>query len=153
MALTYKIYERKSKFKGGAVEQVATQVSKGKVPIREIAERLEKITSLGRGDVMNVLTHLGEVVVEYMKNGYSVGLHELGTFTPRISSSAVPAGEQFKATHIKGVKMRYTPSTYLKAELAQVHFECQTDACKAPAPKPHEEGGKKPDTGGVDDNI
>lgn len=153
MALIYKIYEKKNRLGDGKNIQVATQVNKGSIPIREIAERLEKITSLGRGDVMNVLTHLGEVVAEYVREGYSVKLHELGTFTPRLQSKGVPAGEQFKAAHIRGVKMRYTPSTYLKAELAQVHFECQTDACKAPATKPHEEGGKRPGTGGVDDNI
>ncbi|MDN4753159.1 hypothetical protein QYZ87_06715 [Porphyromonadaceae bacterium W3.11] len=132
MAFEYKIVQRKSKLNGGQQIQMATQMSKGKVPIRDIAKRLEQITSLGRGDVMNVLTHLGEVVSEYMRLGYSVNLHELGTFTPRISSKSVPAGEKFTSDYIRGVKMRFTPSTFIKAELSRVKFECQADVCKAP---------------------
>ena len=132
MALIYKIYEKKNRLGDGKKIQVATQVNKGTVSIRQIADRLEQITSLGRGDVMNVLTHLGEVVAEHVREGYSVKLHELGTFTPRIQSTSVPAGEPFRSTHIKGVKMRYTPSTYLKAELAQAKFTCEADTCKAP---------------------
>lgn len=132
MALIYKVYQRKNRLKGGEEYQMATQVNKGSIPIRDIAERLEKVTSLGRGDVMNVLTHLGEVVAEYVREGYSVKLHELGTFTPRVSSMSVPKGEEFRATHIKSLNMRYTPSTYIKEALRRVKFESQADVCKAP---------------------
>lgn len=149
MAFSYKIVQRKNKLDGGKEIQVATQISKGKVPIRDIAKRLEQLTSLGRGDVMNVLTHLGEVVAEYMRLGYSVNLHELGTFTPRVSSKAVPAGEKFTSDHIRGVNMRFTPSTYLKSELSQVQFVCQNDVCKAPSesPQPPKETTPSEDVG------
>ncbi|MDN4753840.1 hypothetical protein QYZ87_04745 [Porphyromonadaceae bacterium W3.11] len=129
MAFQYKIIQRKNRLKDNQVMQSAMQVNRGRVPIRDIAKRLEQITSLGRGDVMNVLTHLGEVVAEYIRLGYSVNLHELGTFTPRLSSRSVPAGEKFTADYIKGVNMRFTPSTYIKDELKQLQLECSENVC------------------------
>lgn len=149
MAFQYKIIQRKNRLKDNQVMQSAMQVNRGRVPIRDIAKRLEQITSLGRGDVMNVLTHLGEVVAEYIRLGYSVNLHELGTFTPRLSSRSVPAGEKFTADYIKGVNMRFTPSTYIKGELKQLQLECQADVCKAPseAPQPPKETTPSEDVG------
>lgn len=141
MAIEYKVYQRKNRLKNNETIQVAMQVNKGQVPLREIANRLERVTSLGRGDVLSVLTHLGEVVAEYMKMGYSVKLHELGTFTPRISSHSIPVGKEFKSDYIKGVKMRFTPSIYIKDELSHARFKCQeNDTCKAPHSSHTEEG-------------
>lgn len=133
MALKYRVYERKNRLGGGKVYRMATQVNRGMIPVRMIAERLERVTSLGRGDVMNVLTHLGEVVAEYVREGFSVNLFELGTFTPRLQSGSVPKGEEFKVSDIKGLKMRYTPSSYLKEELSKVKFVCDAGE-KQPSP-------------------
>ncbi len=157
--MKYRIVQKKGLVKGGERKpmQVASQVNHGRITTRSIAEEVAQITSLGRGDVYNVLSTLSDVAMRYVSMGYSVELGEMGTFTPRLSAKAVPANEVYGREHIRGVMARFTPSVELKAALKAVTFELEETeeekqkrkASKAggtcPTPSPgHEEGPSKP---------
>lgn len=88
MAFRYTVTDRKVITKDGSrqVQQVATQMNLGRVTIHQLAKEIADITSLGRGDVSSVLTHLSEIAIRYATMGYSVKLGDLGTLTPRLSA-------------------------------------------------------------------
>lgn len=150
MALKYTITERKMLTKDGthARKQVATQMNLGRVTIHQLAKEIADITSLGRGDVASVLTHLSEIAIRYATMGYSVKLGDLGTLTPRLSAKALPVGEKYGAENIRKVNVRYTPSLEMKEQLRAVTFEKwdPTKDAKCPDPSVHTEP-KKPEPG------
>lgn len=150
MAFKYTITERKMLTKDGthARRQVATQMNLGKVTLSQLAREIADITSLGRGDVESVLTHLSEIAIRYSTMGYSVSLGDLGTLTPRLSAKAVPTGDKYTADNIRKVNVRYTPSLDMKERLRAVTFEKwdPTKDAKCPAPSAHTEP-KNPEPG------
>lgn len=150
MALKYTVTDRKVITKDGSrqVRQVARQVNLGKVTLQQLAKEIADITSLGRGDVESVLTHLSEIAIRYATMGYSVSLGDLGTLTPRLSAKAVPTGDKYTADNIRKVNVRYTPSLDMKERLRAVTFEKwdPTKDQKCPDPSAHTEP-KNPEPG------
>ena len=138
MALKYTVTDRKVITKDGSrqVRQIARQVNLGKVTLSQLAREIADITSLGRGDVESVLTHLSEIAIRYSTMGYSVSLGDLGTLTPRLSAKAVPTGEKYTADNIRKVNVRYTPSLDMKERLRAVTFEKWDPAKDAKCPNP-----------------
>lgn len=168
MALSYRVIERKVNKKDKESGQVtptpmriAVQVSKGRIPVEDVARRIEKETALGFGDVLSVLATLGPVVAEYASLGYSVDLDRFGTFTPRISAAALSDEKKpYTADLIRGAKIRFTPATDLRERAKRFSYEvvaADGDAKGTVTPKP-ESGGSTPggstpggtsDTGGI----
>mgnify|MGYP001661655798 FL=1 len=150
MALKYTVTDRKVITKDGSrqVRQVARQVNLGKVTLQQLAKEIADITSLGRGDVESVLTHLSEIAIRYATMGYSVSLGDLGTLTPRLSAKAIPTGDKYTADNIRKVNVRYTPSLDMKERLRAVTFEKwdPTKDAKCPDPSAHTEP-KNPEPG------
>lgn len=152
MSFKYTITERKMITKGGqhATQQIARQVNLGKVSLSQLAREIADITSLGRGDVESVLTHLSEIAIRYATMGYSVSLGDLGTLTPRLSAKAVPTGERYTTDNIRKVNVRYTPSLEMKGKLRAVTYERWDPREDAKCPDPSAHTGKEPgsETGG-----
>lgn len=152
MAFIVKVVERKNRLKNNAMYQHAVQVNLGMVETREVAQELQDFTSLSRGDVMSVLEHLGDVVARYNARGLSVKLGNLGTFTPRIKSKAIPAGEEYDASAlVTAVNMRFTPSVNVKSNLQKTRIVCQKadGTCPAPSTGGGSTGGEGEGTGGT----
>lgn len=150
MAFRYTVKERKTMTKDGNREprQIATQVNLGKVTIHQLAKEIADITSLGRGDVASVLTHLSELAIRYSTLGFSVDLGDLGTLTPRLSAKALPLTEKYTPDAIRQVRLRFTPSKEMKIRLKEVSFEKADPAkdAKCPNPSAHTTP-KKPEPG------
>lgn len=134
MAFVYKVVERKNKLHNNTPQHYAVQINQGTVSTREIAQQLQEITSLGRGDVMNVLEHLGDICIRQLREGRSVKIGNVGTLTPYIRSKAVPEGEDFTVGHIKGLRIAYRPSKWLLDELSKTSYACRTDKGMCPMP-------------------
>ena len=156
MSFRYTVTERKVLQKGGGHErmQIASQVNLGKVSLSQLAREIADITSLGRGDVESVLTHLSEIAIRYSTMGYSVSLGDLGTLTPRLSAKAVPTGERYTTDNIRRVNVRYTPSLDMKEKLRTVTYEKWDPKKDAKCPDPSVHTGKEPgkETGGSEIN-
>ena len=138
MALKYTVTDRKVITKDGSrqVRQIARQVNLGKVTLSQLAREIADITSLGRGDVESVLTHLSEIAIRYSTMGYSVSLGDLGTLTPRLSAKALPLTEKYTPDAIRQLRLRFTPSKEMKIRLKEVSFEKADPAKDAKCPNP-----------------
>lgn len=156
MSFKYTVTERRVPTKDGKREmmQMASQINLGKVTLSQIAKEIADITSLGRGDVSSVLTHLSEIAIRYAKMGYSVKLGDLGTLTPRLSAKAIPTTDKYTTDHIRKVNVRYTPSLEMKEQLRGVTFEKWDPREDAKCPDPSAHTGKEPgkESGGSEIN-
>lgn len=146
MAIHYRVVERRSlkKQEDGSMKsvpvRVAVQASKGRIPVEDVARRIERETALGFGDVLSVLATLGPVVAEYASLGYSVDLDRFGTFTPRISAVALSDEKKpYTADLIRGAKIRFTPATDLRERAKRFSYEVEDGEANATGtvtPKP-----------------
>lgn len=156
MAIAYRVVERKSlrKQPDGSMKttptRIAVQASKGRIPVEDVARRIEKETALGFGDVLSVLATLGPVVAEYASLGYSVDLDRFGVFTPRISAKSISDEKKpYTADLIRGAKIRFTPAVDLRERAKRFSYEVVDGEGKATGtvtPKPE---GDTPTPGGT----
>ena len=122
MAFIYSVTERKNSIPNAKMPRVAVATSRmmGVVPLHQIAKSISVRSTVHRADVNAVLTVLPEVVLEYLSQGLSVRLGELGSFALRFRSKAAAKAEDFSSSNVKKVHIRYTPSPIMLAEMATV---------------------------------
>lgn len=103
----------------------AAPVSSGKTTINELSSRIERNSSLSKGDILNVISNFLDELPDYLKDGKSVQLGDFGTFRLSFSSEGVDNPEQVNASLIKKTRIIFTPSSKLKHQLSNVSFEEQ----------------------------
>jgi len=101
----------------------ATPVKRGSKPLKSIGSDIVKISSLSKGDVDNVLSNLVDLIPDYLLEGNSVHLGELGTMRLSFSSEGVENEEDFSTSKIKGLKIIFTPGKDLKDKISRARFE------------------------------
>ena len=91
------------------------------VGLNELAEDISNSCTLTVHDIKAVLSALEECVFKTLRNGQSARLGDLGSFHARICSKAAATEEAFTekpGEHIKGVLVRFTPSSKMRYELS-----------------------------------
>ena len=100
-----------------------TQNSTGRADINVVAEHIAQRTSLARGDILNVLSTLVEVMPTIFQSGQSVQLGYLGTFGVSVSSAGKDTPEVLPVRDVKQKRVVYTPSTELKSKISALSCE------------------------------
>lgn len=101
----------------------ASPVNSGKVTLKELAARIERNSSLSKGDILNVISNLLDELPEYLKDGKSVKLGDFGTLRISFSSEGVDKPEQVNASLIKKKRVIFTPGTILMHQIDDMSFE------------------------------
>ena len=92
------------------------------VDFEQIAEMIEKKSTMSRGDIMGVLAELEVTSCYMLENGHPVTLGILGTFYPYIEATTVDDAESVTSKLIKRFKILFKPSAYLKNRFKHVGF-------------------------------
>ena len=92
------------------------------VGFEQIAEMIEKKSTMSRGDVMGVLAELEITTCFMLENGHPVTLGLMGTFYPTIETESVLRAEDVTSKLIKRFRILFKPSTYLKKRLKHISF-------------------------------
>ena len=92
------------------------------VGFEQIAEMIEKKSTMSRGDIMGVLAELEVTTCYMLENGHPVTLGLMGTFYPAIETESALKPEDVTSKLIKRFKILFKPSTYLKKRLKHVGF-------------------------------
>ncbi len=104
--------------------------------LQDVAEEIEKYCMLTVPDIISVVTALESSIVSHLSQGHSVRLGYLGSFRPTIAAKQTRSSrEEVKASDIKRVRCRFTPSAAFRKTLSKdrLHF-------KRVASTPAEEG-------------
>ena len=88
----------------------------------DIAEKINEMSTMSRGDIIGVLTSLETVIIWAWEIGHPVHLQALGNFRPSIEAEAKDTAEEVTARTIKKFKIIYNPSKYLKNKFPRVEF-------------------------------
>ncbi len=111
----------------------ASPVKEGTINNYQLSKKIAGLSSLTRGDVINVIENMIDEIPQFLMEGYSVNLDNLGTLRLSISSEGTDKPDNFSSENITGRKVVFTPSPEFKRTLKSIHFE-KSDI---------KEGGKK----------
>ena len=96
----------------------ATGIPVNPIGLDEIAEEISGKCTVTSHDIKAVISALEEVTFKHLRNGDSVRLGDLGSFHARLSSSGTATEEEFSAENLRGLKVRFMPSSKLRFELS-----------------------------------
>ena len=106
----------------------------------KIAELIEKRSTVSSADIKAVLDALQFEILNALEEGFSVRLGDVGSFRATLTSRSADSAEAFLPSNIKGIRVTFTPSSKLRADLSldRVSLRSVEDE---PDPGADEEGG------------
>jgi predicted histone-like DNA-binding protein len=122
--MKYKLTQRKNpQHREQEGKWYASPVNDGKIDQKTISLEISEISSLSRGDVLNVIECLLDTMPKYLLMGKSINLGDFGTLRLSFSSEGVEKPEDFHTNLISGVKVVFVPSVALKQAIEHIKFE------------------------------
>ena len=88
------------------------------IMLDDIADEISGQCTVTSHDIKAVLSALEESVTKHLRNGDSVRLGDLGSFHARIRNASAATEEDFTLENIRGIRVRFTPSSKLRYELS-----------------------------------
>lgn len=142
--INYSVVSRKSP-KDQTVKYYAQAKSYNALTIQNIASLISRECTVTIHDVKAVLSALEEQVIAALQNGNSVRLGDLGSFHVTVNSGGCDKKEDFKASMIKRVNVRFAKSSLMRSGFRRDSSDIRFMNI-LPALTTKEEGSKPDDT-------
>ncbi|EKN09315.1 hypothetical protein HMPREF1076_04344 [Parabacteroides goldsteinii CL02T12C30] len=117
---------RKKLDKTGPVEKklfYGVPVTKGRVTTEQLADVIADRCSLTRGDVQAAVVELSDVILEYIKDGYSVELKDLGDLYLSAGSDGFEKAKDCTPRRVKAKRVCFRMGRRLRQEMQFFKFE------------------------------
>lgn len=122
--LTYSVVERKNPNEPMTPgKYYAMAQARGIANIRELSDRIQKMCTVTRADVLAVLVALEDVVSDCLANGEIVRLGELGSLQVSLSGSGAEKAEDYHDGLINKARILFRSGTTLSTMLATLKFQ------------------------------
>ena len=119
--IRYKVVPKKNPLTGGvkfyAQPELYSQISKD-----EIVEAAQRNTSIPRAYLDMAYDALINEVENFVMNGHSVQIPNLGTISCRIRGTGADTRAEYSTDHIEKVGFTFLPDPYIKKLLKKVQF-------------------------------
>lgn len=115
----------------GARKWYATAQSTGKAGVDELAQEIANATALTDADVVSAIRALVNRIVYHLNRGEIVQMETLGDFRVSISSEGVENEEDFNDSHIRSVRVIYTPGDRILSALQPANLTFRKTARRA----------------------
>ena len=112
--------------KTGPVEKklfYGVPVTTGRVTTEELAQEITGRCTLTRGDVMAAVCALSEIILERLKDGYSVELKEVGDLYLSAGSQGYKEAKDCTPHRVKAKRVCFRMSPRLRKEMQFFKFE------------------------------
>lgn len=96
--------------------------SSGEIDIDEMAERIQRSSTVNWADVVCVLRALQTEMIDSFKKGEIVRLGNIGSFYVTLRSNSVLVQKDVKEGLIKGARVRFRPGKEIKDALKTLDF-------------------------------
>ena len=115
MPINYKLIPRKNPIqKDEAKMYYASAVTTGKDTTNELALEIANNTTLGRPDIIGVLTALEEIIINRLRMGRKIDLLNICILSPKVTSKGVDSPDAFNVNqHIKQIGINIRPKQSL----------------------------------------
>ena len=95
------------------------------ITLHQLAENISRQCTVTIHDVKAVLSALEEQIYNYLRNGNSVRLGDVGSFRATLRTTSVADPADFTPSAIEGLRVRFRPSNQLRYELSRNHPSVQ----------------------------
>jgi predicted histone-like DNA-binding protein len=92
------------------------------INLREVVSAVAKRTSMSEHDTLAVISVLSVLIPEYIKNGHTVHLGDLGVFRLSVNSTGHENQDDVSAESIKSKKIRFLPGVEMKKAIEDAKF-------------------------------
>ena len=124
MTLKFKPVARKNPGDQTAPEKYYAQVvSKGKINLRPLANRISQISTVSTVDTLAVLEGFVQVIPEELADGNIVKLGDFGSFSVTLSSEGADTADHLTASNIKKNSIRFRPGKLLQNVINVAGYE------------------------------
>lgn len=132
MSLRYKIWKRKFKDASGTQQEkyYAVKETFSCTSTEEIAERIEKASSMTKGDVSSVIISLADWVASELSIGNSVKINGIGTINISVTSTPMDSPDDIDTAIVKSGRITFRPDPKLKKILEESHVSISPNAKK-----------------------
>lgn len=129
--------QRKNPITGG-VAWYAQKARYDTLSHRELVDAMARNTGIPRGKVAMAVDAIVKQIVNFLLNGHSVSISELGTFTPRVKSKGVTSEDLVTSDNIKSLLFKFRPITPLRVDMQEnAQFEVgEYEPSPGPQPSP-----------------
>ncbi|MBS2099724.1 HU family DNA-binding protein [Carboxylicivirga linearis] len=122
--MDYKVIGRKIPGQPSEPEKYYASIVRPKnVTLDTLSKRIAEISPVNELDTKSVLIAFTKVLPEYLVDGATVELGDLGRLMVTLSSSGADTPEDFKSDLIKGNKVSYQMSTEVKKVMKAAEYE------------------------------
>lgn len=124
MSVSYKVVARGNPGDPSAPKKYYPSVNaNGRVSLRQLANKIAKISTVSTVDTMAVLEGLLSILPEEIVDGSIVQLGDFGSFWLRIKSEGSETEEEVNPQKIKNVLPKFTPGKEFKLVLKGAQFK------------------------------
>jgi len=124
MALKYKLVQKGNPSDPAAPKKYyANAANAGNVTLRELANEIAEISTVGHADTVAVIESLLQLIPRHVTAGKIVRLGDFGSFGVRLSTEGAETEAAFNAKLIKHLKMYFRPGSEVKKVLNTVKYE------------------------------
>lgn len=104
------------------IRYYAVPVTTGQITTEKLAEYISDRCSLTAGDVLAAVSALSELIREQLDCGYTVNLHNLGTFFISAGSEGFDSPEKCTPHHVKAQRVCFKADPCLRKSLKLMKF-------------------------------
>lgn len=95
----------------------------GKITHKRLIIQTYKEAGVKRNDATKLINGFFDEIPNYLMEGYSVQLGDMGTFRLSVSSGGTLNPDDYTTDKIKAIRVIFTPSIQLKDKLSNIEFE------------------------------
>lgn len=133
MAIQYCLVERVNPQDRTAPKKFyASAVRRGSMGLDGLATRIAGSSTASKGDIMLVLSALGEQLQHLLMEGYSIKVDGFGTFRITINGKGSDTPEEFKSSMIQKFNIRFKPEVEMMARVNRTSLERTSTTCAHP---------------------
>ncbi|WP_243350227.1 HU family DNA-binding protein [Parabacteroides sp. FAFU027] len=122
MGFKYIVKTKRSGVGEKKAKYYAIPVRSGEIDTRRLAKELSERCTLTETDVRATLIGLVEIMEEYLHQGYSIRLEDLGRFTVSVTSDGHETPDECTPKRVKAKKICFMADKRLKENLRRVEF-------------------------------
>lgn len=123
MAFRYELKSKRSALGDKKTLYYAQPIRTGEVSTRQLAREISKRSTLSEADVRATLIALSETMQDFLHDGYSVRLDDLGRFTISVTSDGFESPDQCHPKQVRANKICFMADKELKRNLKGIEFE------------------------------
>jgi DNA-binding protein, histone-like, putative len=119
----------------------AKAVTKGTVTLNRLIDDLCDESTLSKSDIVAVVAGLSKHLIKNLKDGYTVKIDSLGTFSTSVKSPTVDNAEEVRSKDVSFSKINYLPEVHMLESFRDISFQKVETKEEAKVSKPR---GRKP---------